>query len=106
VGIFNEKRYKSKTIFFKSEIYIIFVGYLKPNLLHNVGLFKEFVKKCQKRGPTHVETNFSFFSQDFFGKVKNGHFFCPFFKKAESPGRKNFPPLHKKFLASRTKKKI
>jgi hypothetical protein len=64
------------------------------------------LKKCQKRGPTHVEANFPFFSQDFFGESKNGHLFCPFFKKAESSGRKNLPPLHKKFLRSKTKKKF
>uniref|UniRef100_A0A6C0ARN5 Uncharacterized protein n=1 Tax=viral metagenome TaxID=1070528 RepID=A0A6C0ARN5_9ZZZZ len=33
-------------------------------------------------------------------------YFCPFFEKAESPGPKNFPPLHKKFLACQTKKKF
>jgi hypothetical protein len=76
------------------------------NVLHNVGEIKAFMKKCQKRGPTHVEANFPFFFQDFFGKVKNGHLFCPFFKKAESPGQYFLPPQHKKFLASHTKKII
>jgi hypothetical protein len=75
-------------------------------ILHNVGEITDFQKKCQKSGSTHVEANFPFFSQDFFGESKIGHFFCPFFKKAESPGPKNLPPLHKKFLASQTKKKI
>jgi hypothetical protein len=75
-------------------------------ILHNVGKFYKFWKKCQKNSPTHVEANFPNFSQDFFGESKIGHFFCPFFKKAESPGRKNFPPLHKKFLTSQTKKKF
>jgi hypothetical protein len=65
-----------------------------------------FPKSPLKRGPTHVEANFPFFFQDFFGESKFGHFFCPFFEKAESPGRISFPPLHKKFLSSRSKKKI
>jgi len=77
-----------------------------PQFLHNVGKNLTFLKKCQKSGPTHVETNFPFFSQDFFGESKNGHFFCPFFKKAESPGPFFFPPLHKKILSSQTKKKF
>jgi peptidoglycan biosynthesis protein MviN/MurJ (putative lipid II flippase) len=64
------------------------------------------LKNGQKRGPTHVEANFPFFFQDFFGESKIGHFFCPIFEKAESSRPKNFPPLHKKFLASQTKKKI
>jgi hypothetical protein len=64
------------------------------------------LKKFQKRGPTHVEANFPFFSQDFFGKVKNGHLFCPIFKKVESSRPKKFPPQHKKFLRTKTKKKI
>jgi hypothetical protein len=64
------------------------------------------MKKCQKSGPTHVETEFSFFSQDFFGKVKNGHLFCPFFEKAESSRPKNLLSLLKKILPSQTKKKI
>jgi hypothetical protein len=64
------------------------------------------LKNSQKRGPTHVEANFPFFSQDFFGESDSGHFFCPFFEKAESPGPKNYLPLHKKFLTSQTKKII
>jgi hypothetical protein len=63
-------------------------------------------KKCQKIGPTHVETEFSFFSQDFFGKVKNGHLFCPFFEKAESSrplflaatAKKNFSVSDRKYF--------
>jgi hypothetical protein len=64
------------------------------------------LKNGQKRGPTHVETEFSFFSQDFFGKVKNGHLFCPFFEKAESSRPKNLLPQHIKKLWSPTEKKI
>jgi hypothetical protein len=84
----------------------IFSTYLKPKILHNVGKILTFLKKGQKRSPTHVEANFPFFFQDFFGESKNGHLFCPFFKKAESPGLKNSSPLHKKFLASHTEKII
>ncbi len=72
--------------------------------LHNVGKIQTFLKKCQKRGPTHVEAKNHFFFQDFFGESKNGQKKCPIFEKAESPGQKNLPPLHKKILASQTKK--
>jgi hypothetical protein len=61
------------------------------------------VKSAKKTGPTHVEANFPFFSQDFFGKVKNGHLFCPFFEKAESSGPKNLLSLHIEKLWSKTK---
>ena len=55
-------------------------------MLHNVGKNGEIFEKCQKTGSTHVEAWNHFFFQDFFGESKIGHFFCPFFKKAESPG--------------------
>jgi hypothetical protein len=79
---------------------------LGSSTLHNVGKFWTFLKKCQKRGPTHVEAKITFFFQDFFGESKIGHFFCPFFKKAESPGQKKLLPLHIENLWSKTKIKI
>jgi len=80
--------------------------FVKVEILHNVGKILTFLKSPLKRGPTHVEANFPFFFQDFFGESKNGHLFCPFFKKAESPGRISLPPLHKNFLACQTEKII
>ena len=64
----------------------------------------DFQENGQKNGPTHVGARIPFFFQDFFRESENGHFFCPFFKKAESPGRKNLPPLLFEKLASQTKK--
>uniref|UniRef100_A0A6C0AR15 Uncharacterized protein n=1 Tax=viral metagenome TaxID=1070528 RepID=A0A6C0AR15_9ZZZZ len=75
-------------------------------MLHNVGKIKTFHKKCQKRGPTHVEANFLFFFQDFFGKVKNGHLFLSIFQKSRIFPAEKYSPLHKKFLSCKTKKKI
>jgi hypothetical protein len=62
------------------------------------------LKKCQKRGPTHVETEFSFFSQDFFGESKIGQKKCPIFEKVESSRPKNLLPQHIEKLWSRTEK--
>jgi len=70
------------------------------NKLHNVGEIWTFWKKCQKKGPTHVEACLPFFFQDFFGESDFGHFFCPFLKKAESPGPFFFAPLHIEKLPS------
>jgi hypothetical protein len=66
----------------------------------------DFSEKVIKSDATHVATKNPIFFQDFFGKSKIGHFFCPFFKKVESPGQKNLPPQHKNFLACQTKKKF
>ena len=74
--------------------------------LHNVGEIRTFCKNGQKRIPTHVEANFSFFFQDFFGESDFGHLFCPFFKKVESSRPKNLPPLHIEKLPSQTEKII
>ena len=73
-------------------------------ILHNVGKTRTFLKKCQKRGPTHVKAKFSFFFQDFFGESKNGQKKCPIFEKAESSCQKNLLPLHIENLWSCSKK--
>jgi hypothetical protein len=62
----------------------------------------DFQENGRKNGPTHVGARIPNFFQDFFRESDSGHFFCPFFEKADSPGRKNLPPLLKKFLPSQT----
>jgi len=64
------------------------------------------LKNGQKKGPTHVKTNFLFFFQDFFGESKIGQKKCPIFEKAESSRPKNLLPLHIEKLWSHTEKKI
>ncbi len=46
----------------------------------------------------------SFFFQDFFGKMKIGHFFCPFFKRGERLCQKNTFLLHNEKLSSGDRK--
>jgi len=62
------------------KIYII----LGSVALHHVGILGDFLKKVAKKFPTHVDPNFEFFSQDFFGKVKNGQKKCPNFKNGNT----------------------
>ena len=62
----------------------------------------DFYKKHEKTGPTHVGARIPNFFQDFFRESDSGHFFCPFFEKADSPGRKNNSPLHIEKLPSQT----
>ena len=55
--------------------------YLKPIVLHDVGVFKNFSKMGKKEGSTHVVLIFWYFWGKFFCLFDFGHLFLSIFEK-------------------------